>query len=315
MADEAGVLDAVQQHVRCAQHVGERLFFDGTERRLDELLVGGRLDVVCAHVAKRGREKPSRPARGVEDDLAGLRGDPLGHERGDRSRRVVLARVAGALEVVEDLFVDVAEVLPLGEVVEVNLVDLVDDLTEQLPRFHVVVRVLEDTLDDAPAVRCHSRGGEFLEGRKEVVVDEAEQLVPGNPFRVRRPRPPPQRLGNRGTVGRVEEFEFLVLVVEDLQEEHPAELRDPLGIAVDARVLPHGVLNRLDGGPDAHGLPFSLGNVVESFLKLVNGGFELLLASELPNQLDGGPHRIERRYLEDANIIEVPRQPHRPGTW
>ena len=34
--------------------------------------------------------------------------------------RVVLARVAGALEVVQDLLVDVAEVLALGQVVEVD---------------------------------------------------------------------------------------------------------------------------------------------------------------------------------------------------
>ena len=42
------------------------------------------------------------------------------HEGGDGARRVVFARVAGDLQVVEDLLVDVAEVLPLGEVVEVD---------------------------------------------------------------------------------------------------------------------------------------------------------------------------------------------------
>ena len=36
----------------------------------------------------------------------------------------------------------------------------------------------------------------------------------------------------------VEELEFLVLVVDDLEEEHPAELANPLGIAVDADVPP-----------------------------------------------------------------------------
>jgi hypothetical protein len=41
----------------------------------------------------------------------------------------------------------------------------------------------------------------------------------------------------------VEQFEFEVLVVDDLEEEHPAELGDALGVAVDAGVLPHDVLD------------------------------------------------------------------------
>jgi hypothetical protein len=40
---------------------------------------------------------------------------------------------------------------------------------------------------------------------------------------------------------------LLVLVVDDLQKEHPAELREALGVAIDTRVLPHDVLNGLDG--------------------------------------------------------------------
>ena len=80
----------------------------------------------------------------------------LGHERRHRAWGVVLAGIAGALEIVEDLLVHVAEVLLLGEVVEVDLVDLVDHLAEQLARLHVVVGVLEDGTDDALAVRLRS---------------------------------------------------------------------------------------------------------------------------------------------------------------
>ena len=97
-------------------------------------------------------EKAARAAGGVEQDLAGPGIDALGHEGGDGARRVVLACVAGALQVVEDLLVDVAEVLPLGEVVEVDLVDLVDDLPHELAGLHVVVGVLEHVADDAAAV-------------------------------------------------------------------------------------------------------------------------------------------------------------------
>ena len=112
----------------------------------------------CAHVADGAGEEPAGAARGVEQNLAGLRVDAVRHERGDGARRVVLASVPGALQVVEDLLVDLAEVLPLGEVVEVDLVDLVDDLAHQLARLHVVVGVLEHVADDAAAVAWARQG-------------------------------------------------------------------------------------------------------------------------------------------------------------
>jgi len=42
-------------------------------------------------------------------------------------------------------------------------------------------------------------------------------------------------------------------VSEDLEEQHPAELADPLGVAVHAGVLAHDVLDGLDGGRKGHG--------------------------------------------------------------
>ena len=97
-------------------------------------------------------EKAAGAAGRVEQDLAGLGVDAVHHEGGDGARRVVLARVAGALQVVEDLLVDVAEVLALGEIVEIDLVDLVDHLPHQLAGLHVVVGVLEHVAHHAAAV-------------------------------------------------------------------------------------------------------------------------------------------------------------------
>ena len=59
-------------------------------------------------------EKAAGAAGGIEQDFAGVRVDAVRHEGGDGARRVILARVAGRLQVVEDLLVDVAEVLALG---------------------------------------------------------------------------------------------------------------------------------------------------------------------------------------------------------
>ena len=45
----------------------------------------------------------------------------LDHELGDGARRVELAGVAGALQVAEDLLVDVAEQVAVGRLVEVDV--------------------------------------------------------------------------------------------------------------------------------------------------------------------------------------------------
>ena len=48
------------------------------------------------------------------------------------------------------------------------------------------------------------------------------------------------------------EFKFLILIVDDLEEEHPTQLADALGVAVDANILAHNVLDGLDEGADGH---------------------------------------------------------------
>ena len=83
-------------------------------------LVLGLLHVALAHVADGAGEEAAGAAGGIEQDFAGMRVDAVGHEGGDGARRVVFAGIAGRLQVVEDLLVDVAEVLALGEVVEVD---------------------------------------------------------------------------------------------------------------------------------------------------------------------------------------------------
>jgi hypothetical protein len=93
--------------------------------------------------------KPPVPQAGSNRVSPGLGSIDLHHEGGDGAGGVVLAGVAGGLQVVEDLLVDVAEVLALGEVVEVDAVDLVDHLAHELAGLHVVVGVLEDVADDA----------------------------------------------------------------------------------------------------------------------------------------------------------------------
>ena len=181
---------------------GSCFFSTARKACLHRLLVLDRLDIALAHVADGAGEKAAGAAGGVEEDFARVGVDAVDHEGRDGARRVVLAGVAGALQVVEDLLVDVAEVLALGEVVEVDLVDLVDDLPHELAGLHVVVGILEDVAHDAAAVALLARDGEFLELREKLVVDEGEQLVAGDAFGVGGPGAPPELLRDRRAVVR-----------------------------------------------------------------------------------------------------------------
>ena len=191
--------------------------------------------------------------------------DHVDHELGDGARGVVLAGVAGVLQVAQDLLVEVAEQVAVLRLVEVDaVVDLVDHLAHQVAGLHVVVGVLEDAADDEAALVVMRRL-EVLEGGEQLVVDEVEQLVAGHALGVGGPVAPAQRLGDGRAVGVVEQFVLGFLVVEDLEEEHPDQLADALGVAIDADILAHDVLDGFDEGGEGHWLLFSLGEYFSRF--------------------------------------------------
>ena len=103
-------------------------------------------------MAQRTGEKAAGAASGIEQNFTGLGVDAVDHEGGDSARRVIFACVAGRLQVGEDLLVNVAEMLTIGEVVKIDPVDLVDHLPHQLAGFHIIVGVLEHVLDHAAAI-------------------------------------------------------------------------------------------------------------------------------------------------------------------
>jgi hypothetical protein len=91
-----------------------------------------------------------------------------------------------------------------------------------------------------------------FEGGKEVVVDESEEVVAGGGVFAEGvgvgPGGPAQMGGDRRPVGGVEQPGLGFEVAVDLVEEHPAQLGDPLSVAVDPGVFPHDVLDGLDRG-------------------------------------------------------------------
>jgi hypothetical protein len=106
-----------------------------------------------------------------------------------------------------------------------------------------------------PPVRALSLGRRVLLTKSS----RASPVMPSRPW----PSWTSGGAGERRLVVVAEEFHLLLAVVEDLEEEHPAELFEALGVAVGAGVLAHDVLDGFDEvGDVGHG---SGGFLIERF--------------------------------------------------
>jgi hypothetical protein len=140
----------------------EAAFSRRRHRFLHFLFVFERLDVPVAHVGQRARQKSPGAAGRIKQQFAGMRIDTVRHKHGHGSRCVIFTGVPGALQVIKDLFVDVAEMLALREIIEVHLVDFVDDRPHKLAGLHVVIGVLEHVAHDAAAVTLFTCRNQLL---------------------------------------------------------------------------------------------------------------------------------------------------------
>ena len=101
-------------------------------------------------------------------------------------------------------------------------------------------------------------GRKILQLREEIAVDKGEEFLAGDAFRVGGPGAPLQASGDRRAIFVAELLQFLILIVDDLEEKHPAKLTDALGVPIDAHVLAHDVLNGFDECADGHAQAVSL---------------------------------------------------------
>ena len=140
---------------------------------------------------------------------------PVHHEGGDGARGIVFARIAGGLKVIQNLFVDVAEMLAFAQVVEIHGIDLVDHLPHQLAGFHVIIGVFKNILHHAAPVPREGGCGQIFQCWKQIGIDEAKKLLTRDAFRVGGPVAPLVLRRDGGTVVALQQFQFLVLIVYD----------------------------------------------------------------------------------------------------
>ena len=151
---------------------------------------------------------------------------------------------SGTLQLFQDRLIDFAKGMALLIIVQLQLVDHVDDLTEKNTILHVVVGVgkggLHDGLPDG-------RGGvhrQLFQRGEQGVVDEVQKLVARHGVTgpvIMRPIHPAAGSGNDGDIVLLVEFPFLFLAVIDFQKQHPCDLLDALGVAVDSGVIAHDI--------------------------------------------------------------------------
>lgn len=254
MHDLAGHFDAVQQQVGDAQHVRELLFLDAANAVLQHGFLVGVVHLF-AQVLDGADEEAAGAGGRVHDAFAQLGVGHVHHELGDGAGGVELARVARALQVAQDFFVQVVELVAFGLAVEVDGVELVDHLAQQVAAFHVVVGVFKHAAHHVAARVTLRVGAQALEGGEELLVHKVEPRVAGHALGVGRPVAPAQVLGDGALVVVAGEFQLFFERIKHLEEQQPGELADALGVAIHARVLAHDVLDGFDdGGEVGHGM-------------------------------------------------------------
>ena len=242
--DDARIVDVVEQHICGAQKEWQRLLFDTVDGVAVNRSVLDSLHLGVQHLQRRGKEAACTACE-VRNGLAELRLDHLHHEVRDRTGRIEFTGVTGALQTAENRFVDLAEGVTVLVLLKIDLVNDIDNLAKQDAILHIVVIVLESRADNNLA-----HGGVFVdfdgfEGREQLSVHEIQKRIAGECLAilvVDGPIAPAQILRDDGGVILIVKLPDILLGVIHLQKEDPNHLLYSLGIAVDARIIPHDVL-------------------------------------------------------------------------
>ena len=218
---------------------------------------------------------------------------------------------------------------------EVNLVHFVDHIAQEVAVDHAVDGALENLGDHiaAVAVRALERAQIGKQPRAPLpvrahgllLVDERDQLRPGDAIRLRRPVAPAIRRLDGGAELLARELRLLLAdllhVVEELQEHDPGEHRQPVEVAVQSLVLPHDVAAGLDdaaqllgGGLWSFGFRFACGSLVclgyEAYRRVcisLTGGAHFVGAAEESRDLRNRSALGNGRHFENLRNLKLRR--------
>ncbi len=130
-----GHVQPVQQQTGGAEQMREWFLFHPVDGALQLRLLLRVVDVARADVLDGVHQEATGAAGGSRISSPELGVRHFHHELRHRTRRVVLARVAGALQISEDLLVDVVEKVAILRAVEVDLVDRLITCRRSVPLF------------------------------------------------------------------------------------------------------------------------------------------------------------------------------------
>ena len=118
------------------------------------------------------------------------------------------------MQVFQDFFVQVVELVALGLAIEVDGVELVDDLAQQVPAFHVVVGVFKHAAHHVATGVASRVAGQVFEGGEQLGVHKVKQGIAGDALGVCSPVAPAHGRGNGAGVVVAGEFKLFFERVE-----------------------------------------------------------------------------------------------------
>src|SRR5699024_1671465 len=118
----------------------------------------------------------------VRHPLPDFGADHPGHKVGDGTGRIEFASRPGALQLLQDGLVNLAESVAFLVVVQVQLVNGIDDLPQQDAVLHIVVGVGKGGLDNGLADGGIGIHRQVFQRREQGVVDKIQQFVAGHLF-------------------------------------------------------------------------------------------------------------------------------------
>ena len=193
-------------------------------------------------------EEPAGAAGEVGHLLPHLGPDHLGHKVSDGPGCIEFAGRTCALQLFQNGLVDLAEGVAFRIIVQLEIVNRIDDLTQQDAVLHVVVGLGKHSLDNSLSDGRIGIHRQIFQSREQGVVNEVQKFVSGHLLAVFSGCPvlPAAGLRNDRLIVFIIPFPVRLFGGVYLQKQQPGDLLDALGVAVDAGVVTHDIPQPFD---------------------------------------------------------------------